>query len=116
MTQTQNNEPATAMAGPVRITRPDGTKHVRPAYTGAEVAAIIKQGRERPRPLTADETSLVARNRAQAAGDAAAMERWYSEQCSEPLRGRALFLARHPGSGDWFQEPTPTPDQAGRWW
>jgi hypothetical protein len=85
-------------AGPVRIRRPgyysDGKPLVdnRPAYTKSERNTIIRQGRDHPRPLSAEEMSLAARNRRQNRGDLDAAEAWYASQCRAPgakRRGRA---------------------------
>ena len=54
-----------------------------PPYTQEEVNEIIKQGRDRPRPLTHDETELVRQNRRKARADLAAMEEWYRTECRD---------------------------------
>lgn len=45
-------------------------------YTRGELIEVIRQGRERPRPLTAAETALADKNRAIAYEDAMALEDW----------------------------------------
>lgn len=46
------------------------------AYSDAEVGAIVRRGREFPRPLTLAEERLAERNREIAAGDLQAIEVW----------------------------------------
>ncbi len=99
----------TNYAGPVRVTRPCGhaiegdggrlapSMEIRPPYTKRQLDDIIRQGKDRPRPLTHDETTRAADNRRVARGDLLAMETWYRFNCRGALRGRELWLARHPG-------------------
>jgi hypothetical protein len=82
---------APGWAGPVTIRRPL-TYDYRPAYTKSERDAIIRQGKNLPRPLSSEEMALAARNRRQNRGDLDAAEAWYASQCRAPgakRRGRA---------------------------
>ena len=102
---------AVALAGPVTVRRPGGKEQRRRAYTQQRVAAIIRQGVERPRALTFEEQARAETNRRVAAEDLRAMERWYSSECRETSRGRTLWLERHPGS----QEPWSGKESLERW-
>jgi hypothetical protein len=53
---------------------------ISPAYDTNRVKSIVKQGHDRPRPLTAPETTRATRNRAINAEDRRAMEGWYFMQ------------------------------------
>jgi hypothetical protein len=64
-------------AGPVLCYR-EGDAHgtVLAPYDLSTVRDIVKQGRDRPRPLTAEVARLAARNRADARAQAALFESW----------------------------------------
>jgi hypothetical protein len=97
-------------AGPVRVTRPGSAVDVQPAYTKRERDAIIRQGKDRPRALTHDETTLATANRRRAREDSLAMEVWYRYNC----RGPYDFKARHPGSVEvWARTVSNVPSD--RW-
>ena len=53
---------------------------VTPPYDMGELQDIIKQGRDRPRPLTYVENELVKKNRRIARDDLASMEDWYQNE------------------------------------
>lgn len=53
-----------------------GASYVTP-HDPKSLREVVKQGHERPRPLTADETSLVNRNRTKHVEDRQSMEAWY---------------------------------------
>jgi len=92
----------TRWAGPVNKTTP--------AYTQEEVNEIVKQGHDRPRPLTHDETELVSKNRRDARGDLAAMESWYRTECRDNDQKRAM-LRRYPtGTANYGHEPRKSDD------
>lgn len=88
-------------AGPVRITKADGSQKIQPAYSDEEVAAIVRQGRERPRPLTHDETIRAANNRRISREDSLAMEYWHLVTSvgtrDSKTRGFELWEQQHPG-------------------
>jgi len=84
----------TRWAGPVRYVNADGEVAYQEPYTQDEVKEIDKQGRDRPRSLTHDETQLTYKNRREARADLAAMEEWYRTQLKETVKGRDLEHAR----------------------
>jgi hypothetical protein len=79
-------------AGPVTIRR-DGKFEKRVgSLTKSERKAAILQGRDRPRPLTHDETARAAENRRVDREDRLALEVWFRTSCSrngKRPRGRA---------------------------
>jgi hypothetical protein len=70
----------TTEAGTVYVSR-GMWEAVHPPYTNSERNAIIKQGRDRPRPLSLDETTRAAKNRRVDRETRLAMEVWYRTQC-----------------------------------
>jgi hypothetical protein len=97
---------ATRWAGPVYLQ--DQTR--KNSYTQEEVNEIVKQGRDRPRPLTHDETELFNTNRREARGDLAAMESWYRTECRDNDQKRAM-LRRYPtGTANYGHEPRKSDD------
>lgn len=54
--------------------------HKKDPYTNAEVAEIIRQGRDNPRRLSMKEAKLAAKNRAAANADLRAMESWATSE------------------------------------
>jgi hypothetical protein len=63
-------------------------------YRAAKRAEAIRQGKDRPRPLTFKENELVRKNRRIARENLAAMESWYRAEVKEPLSGAALRSVR----------------------
>ena len=90
----KENGPTTSGEYVDRGPRTEGTAVTNPSY----VQDTIRQGRERPRPLTLEETQLAAKNRRIAREDLAAMEAWYRAQCQAHIRGVELWRAQHPGA------------------
>lgn len=76
-----------APAGPVKITKPDGTVIVRSPLSKEEVREMTDhRNPERPlRSITMDEMELIKKNRLKFSGDQASMEMWYKMQ----LRARS---------------------------
>lgn len=72
VTMTPKHNYKEGWAGPVNGTTP--------AYEPDELEDIIRQGRDRPRPLTYVEDELARRNRRIAREDLAAMEDWYRSE------------------------------------
>ena len=73
-------------AGPVRITRPDGTEETMPAYKS--ISAIIHKSIENPRKLSPAERDIAFGNQVIADEDLAAMEKWYADGATVPEGGR----------------------------
>jgi hypothetical protein len=80
------------VCGPVRTTAGPRYGMTVPAMPDAEVAAVIKQGKENPRPLTLDEAKRATRNRAEFLG--------YSNQLlKEMFWAHTEERGRHDGGG-----------------
>lgn len=81
------------------------------AYTQEEVNEIVKQGRDRPRSLTHEQTELANKNRREARADLAAMEQWYSAECKDNDQKR-FMLRRYPtGTANYGHGPRKSDDQ-----
>jgi hypothetical protein len=74
-----------AKNGPVRVTRPDGTRETVPA---SSPGPTIRQGVNDPRELSPDEQGLVLTNQIRSDEDLAAMEKWYSDGGNVPEANR----------------------------
>jgi len=101
---------ATRWAGRARIVNADGEITYQDPYTQEEVKEIDKQGRDRPRPLTHDETELFVKNKREARGDLVAMEAWYRTECKDNDKKRTM-LRRYPsGTAHYGHEPRKSDD------
>jgi len=77
---------------------PDGDSTETPSLKEKEVNDITKQGRDRPRPLTHDETELSRVNRRQAKGDLIEAEKWYRRECRDNSSTKEKSRARRAHS------------------
>jgi hypothetical protein len=71
--------------GPVRITRPDGTRETVPA---SSPGPTIRQGVNAPRELSPEDQVLAFRNQVRADEDLAAMEKWCTDGGNVPEANR----------------------------
>lgn len=104
----------TTWAGPVLVWPPDitDTSRFEDPYTQEEVNDVVKQGRDRPRPLTHEQTELVNKNRREARADLAAMEQWYRAECRDNNQKRTM-LRRYPtGTANYGHEPRKSDDSS----
>jgi len=81
------------------------------AYTQEEVKEIEKQGRDRPRSLTHEQTELVNQNRREARADLAAMEQWYGAECKDNDQKRMLKRRYPTGTANYGHGPRKSDDQ-----
>lgn len=87
-------EAPTSGAGIVTITTKDGKVKTKKPYSPKDLASIIQQGSQRPRPLTHDELERSRAGRRAARGDLQAMEQWHRSEARESTKGRRLQRAR----------------------
>ncbi len=111
---TGGDVPVTSFADAV-VHKSNGTMQARNAYRPAELAAVILQGKDQPRPLTHDETELARKNRRAARADLAAMEEWYRAELKE-TDPKAPAIRRYPtGTSHYGWAPRRGPDPVPVW-